>query len=261
MPFGLGSKKNPSAAPGAAPAGERSLADLIDATGDAWPLVEDSVGGAVCPVEVLPGDRAAGESTLRVLQITNRSVLGTIALNAGGLLVDHGWLRILGSGHPKIGGGLREWNASLGGVPLDPPLGQAIIVAYDAVGGFYALNGGKWPGKAGGLYYFAPDTRQWEAMDIVYSWFVSWAMSKRLPDFYDTLRWPGWEAEVEALGPDQALSIYPPLGFEPSPETKMAIAERSRRAVPARELWAFGHEVERRLTGTGDPETARFKVT
>jgi len=256
MPFGLGSKKAIGTAGGAA----RSLADLVDAAEDAWPLVEDCVGEAVCPVEILPGEPAAGESTLLALQITTHSVLGTIALHTGGLLVDHGWLRILGSGHPRIGGGLREWNASLGGVALDPPLGQAMIVAYDAVGGFFALNGGKWPGEAGGLYYFAPDTRKWDAMDIVYSWFVSWAMSERLSDYYETLRWPGWETEVEALGPDQAISVYPPLGFQPSPDTKTSIGERSRRAVPARELWALGHGIGRQIGGLADGQTVEIKV-
>jgi hypothetical protein len=257
----MGSKRNPGVTSGHAPAADRPLADLVDTADDAWPLVEDCVGGAVCPIEILPGERVAGEGTLLALQITTHSVLGTIALHTGGLLVDHGWLRILGSGHSRIGGGLREWNASLGGVALDPPLRQAIIVAYDAVGGFYALNGGEWPGDAGGLYYFAPDTRRWEAMDIVYSWFVSWSMSKRLPDFYETLRWPGWETEVEALGPDEAISVYPPLGFQSSPETKVSIGERSRRAVPARELWGLGHEIGRQIAGAADGQTVKSKLT
>jgi hypothetical protein len=249
MPFGLGSKKSKGAA--------RSLADLTDATNDAWPLVEDCVGAAVCPVEILPGEQAAGESTLLALQITTHSVLGTVALHTGGILVDHGWLRILGSGHPRVGGGLRDWNASLGGVALEPPLGQATIVAYDAVGGFYALNGGKWPGDSGAMYYFAPDTRRWEAMDIVYSWFVSWAMSKRLLDFYESLRWPGWEAEVEALGPDEAISVAPPLGFQPSPGSTLPIGERSRRAVLVRELWSLGNGIGQQIAGPADGETAR----
>jgi hypothetical protein len=156
-----------------------------------------------------------------------------------------------------VGGGLRDWNASLGGVALEPPLGQATIVAYDAVGGFYALNGGKWPGDSGAMYYFAPDTRRWEAMDIVYSWFVSWAMSKRLLDFYESLRWPGWEAEVEALGPDEAISVAPPLGFQPSPGSTLPIGERSRRAVPVRELWSLGNGIGQQIAGPADGETAR----
>jgi hypothetical protein len=85
-------------------------------------------------------------------------------------------------------------------------------------------------------------------------------MSKRLPDFYETLRWQGWETEVEALGPDEAISVYPPLGFQPPPDTKTSIGERSRRAVPARELWVLGHEIGRQLAGVADGQTVRIKV-
>jgi hypothetical protein len=63
---------------------------------------------------------------------------------------------------------------------------------------------------------------------------------RRIGRFYGAYRWTGWEAEVAALGPDEALSIYPPLGFEATP-----ITERSRRPVPARELWMFNHETAR----------------
>ena len=97
-------------------------------------------------------------------------------------------------------------------------------------------------------------------MDIVYSWFVAWAMSERLPDFYEDLRWPGWEAEVEALGPDEAFSVYPPLGFQPSPDTKTSIGERSRRAVPARELWGLGHGIGRQIEGLPDGQAVEIKV-
>jgi hypothetical protein len=86
-------------------------------------------------------------------------------------------------------------------------------------------------------------------------------MSKRLPDFYETLRWPDWEAEVEALGPDQAISVYPPPGFQASPDTKTSIGERSRRAVPARELWGLGHEIGRQIAGMADGQRVKFKVT
>jgi hypothetical protein len=37
-----------------------------------------------------------GRRTLEWLQVSTRSPLGAIALHTGGLLVDHGWLRVLG---------------------------------------------------------------------------------------------------------------------------------------------------------------------
>lgn len=168
--------------------------------------------------------------------------MGAIAFHSGGLLVDHGWLRVLGAGHPRIGGGLIEWNAGLGGRPLEPALEAALPVAYDAVGGFFAINAGRWDGEPGAIHYLAPDTGGWEDLGLGYSGLLAWAFSEQRDRFYSEREWPGWEAEVSALGADEALTFYPPLGFEGPP-----LSERQRRAVPARELWTLAHEIARQL--------------
>lgn len=210
------------------------------------------------PVEFLPGDRATGGDTLLALQVTTRSMLGTIALYAGGLLLDSGWVRVLGSGHPRIGAGLRGWNESLGGDALDPPLEQALIVAYDAIGGFFAVNGGAWPSDPGTIHYLAPDSFAWESLDIGHGDFVAWAFSERLDEFYESHRWPGWEAEVGALGPDQVISIWPPLGLKAADASSSSIEERSRRPVPAREHWSFVNEIGRQMAELPDGAPFQF---
>ena len=232
----------------------RSLDELIDPSDDAWPLIEEWIFEATSKAEVLPCEPAAGQATLLALQVTTRSPLGAIALRCGGLLVDHGWLRILGAGNPSIGGGLINWNPSLGGPPLDPPLDGALVVAYDIIGGFFAINGNRWETKVGDLHYFAPDTHQWEAFDLGYSAFLSWAMSSQLEGFYADFRWPGWAREVASIGPDQALSVAPPLGFDSTP-----VSERSRLAVPARELWALNHYIGNAIAGLPEGAAVRFE--
>jgi hypothetical protein len=166
--------------------------------------------------------------------------MGAIALHCAALRIDQGWLRILGAGSPLFGSGLREWNAGLGGQALGPPRVGALVVAYDALGGFFAINGGQWTEHLGGTYYLSPDAGGWQSLGMGYSGLVEWSMSAALDPFYEPYRWAGWEAEVAGLGQDQALSIYPPLGFDPMP-----ISERRRGAVPARELWTFHHELAR----------------
>jgi len=235
----------------------RTFGDLISDEDDAWPEILSRVADAVRPVEVLTVDPPSrGEATLFALQVTTRSPLGAIALQSGGIVVDGGWLRILGAGHGRIGGGLREWNALDGNPPLDPPLSGALIVAYDALGGFFALNGGAWEGLGGQVHYFSPDTYQREPLDLTYSGMLDLAITGHLDRFYEHLRWPGWEAEVASLGPDEAFSVYPFLGFEPE-----AIEARSRRPVPARELWGLHQSIGEQVRGRLDGEVIQVQVT
>ena len=254
MPFGLGKKSEP-----VAPV-RRSLAELA-VPHDAWGTIQAWMAAAARPVEILPVEQGEGEQTLVALQVPTHTTLGTVAYRTGGILLDHGWIRILGAGHPRIGGGLRYWNESLGGDPLDPPVEKALIVAYDALGGLFALNGGKWPGDPGLAHYFTPDTRKWEPMGLGYSEFVEWAMSERLDMFYEGLRWSGWEDEIGRVGPDQAISVYPPIGFHGEDGAKIPIAERDRRPIPAREVWTFSNELASRLAGTPAGQKVGFNVT
>lgn len=84
----------------------RTLEELIDANEPGWPVAQEWAKNATNPVELLSADRARGEETLPALQVTSRSPMGAISLACGGILVDRGWLRILGSGHERITGDL-----------------------------------------------------------------------------------------------------------------------------------------------------------
>src|SRR5260221_1530380 len=74
------------------------------------------------------------EQVLLQTQVTTRSTMGAIAYETGGILIDGGWLRLPGSGHPNISRTLSGWNE-----------GRSTgfyLVADDAVGGFFAINCG-----------------------------------------------------------------------------------------------------------------------
>src|SRR5712692_4271894 len=89
---------------------ERLLTELINTVDPAWPLVREWINTASNTVEVLKTDRARAEKVLLYLQVTTRSPLGAVAFETGGLLVDHGWLRFLGSGDQRLSGNLLSWN-------------------------------------------------------------------------------------------------------------------------------------------------------
>jgi hypothetical protein len=213
----------------------RLLSDLIDRKESAWPIVQQWIDAASVPVEVLPADPAAGEAALYAAQVTTRSPMGAIAHHGAGILIDNGWLRVVGAGkHPRFERSLPAWNEGRSN--------GFYLVADDAVGGFFAINGGALGDDPGNIYFNAPDSLHWEACGFGYSDFLVWALSPKLHEFYESLRWDGWVAEVKQLSGDQVLNIYPFLFTEGPP-----IKERCRRPVPVAEQYGMQFDIQRQL--------------
>jgi Protein of unknown function DUF2625 len=209
----------------------RSLHELLNTAEPAWPLVQSWLREATNPVEVLPPSEPARGEALVATQVTTRSPMGAVIYETGGLFVDHGWLRVLGSGHPRLPRTLPSWN--LGRSWVDPAASPPfLLVADDAVGGFFALNGGALGDETGKAYYFAQDSLKWETTGLGYSDFLVWCFTGDLAKFYQDYRWPGWEAEVQALPGDKAFGIYPPPITAGPP-----YGERHRGAVSLDELY------------------------
>jgi hypothetical protein len=214
----------------------RSYRELLS-NDPAWPELE-AAARASGRVTILPCERDAARTCLEKLQVTTRSPLGALAHETGGLLVDHGWLRVLGCGHERLPRALGHWNETLG-----VAISGLLLVADDVVGGSFAINGGELGPTAGNVYYFAPDSLAWEDLELTHSAFLRWIFDGDLALFYKNLRWRGWESELEVVGGDQMLGLYPP----PWSEEGKDLSRVSRRAVPAREIWSFQQEIARQL--------------
>jgi hypothetical protein len=232
---------------------QRSLEQLTAVEDPAWPLIQGWLADARQAVEVLPAERPQAEATLLALQVTTRSPVGALALETGGILVDHGWLRLLGSGHARLPDTLLTWNG-LAAPAMGSPLAGGFVVAVDVLGGVFALNGGGL-GSDSGMYYFAPDSLDWEALECPHLAVVEWALTGDLDRFYASVRWPGWEREVAALAPTDGISVYPFLWAAGEP-----VAARSRQAVPLAELWTLEREMAQQVKdpSPGTPIRVRF---
>lgn len=219
----------------------RSLDELTNVPDPAWPELSAGFAEASVPVQVLPVDPAAGGQVLYRLQMTAHSAMGALALHTGGLLVDHGWLRILGGGSP----GMPDLATANGvGDPADGAgMPRALFVAVDVLGGRFAVDGGGLGIAMGKVCYFGPDTLGWQSLGIGHHAFVARMTAGAVSDFYADLRWPGWEQEVQAVNVDQGLSLYPP----PFTTEGKDLARVSRRAVPIRELFGFYDDAARQL--------------
>jgi hypothetical protein len=214
----------------------RTLAELINQQDPGWQLVSGWIREAKNNVRVLPKTPARADSALLATQVTTRSPLGAVVYETGGILVDGGWLRILGSGSPGLNRTLMDWNQ---GKTKD-----LLLVADDVLGGFYAINGGAFgPESLGKVFYFAPESLHWQPLDKTYSEFLVFAFSGNLKDFYHDVRWKGWEQEISPLTGNQGLACYP---FLFTTEGKN-VAKNKRAPVPIAELWSFGQDMQRQL--------------
>jgi hypothetical protein len=164
--------------------------------------------------------------------------MGAIVYETGRLLIDSGWLRVLGSGHARLTRTLPGWN-----------VGRSdgfLLVADDAIGGFFGINGGALGDDVKNLYYFAPDSLNWEPLGIGYSDFLQWSFSDRLDKFYEWIRWPSWKDDVRKLHGDRCYFFYP---FLWSIEGKGGSGQRSE--IPIAEAWGSQMDVRGQLGSGG----------
>lgn len=211
----------------------KSLAELRDVDQPAWPSLEAAARDSAVSVIVLLVDPARAEAALVRLQVTAASTLGGMALNCGGLLVDHGWLRILGGGCVDLPDLASANDLGDQAKVREPP--PSLVVAYDVLGGVFAVDGGGLAVAPGEVCYRGPDSLEWIGLGTGHTGFVHFTLSGGLDDFYASLRWPGWEDEVSALDPSLGLSLYPP----PFTKEGADIASVSRRSVPLAEVVGY----------------------
>ncbi|WP_035607900.1 DUF2625 family protein [Haloferula sp. BvORR071] len=215
----------------------RPLDQLINAEDSALPFVIEAAEAQPGRCVIHPASAEAGDVLYRT-QVTTRSPMGAVAYHSGGISVLGGWVRILGSGSPAIPRSLPDWNE-----------GRSegfYLVADDAFGGFFALDGGALGAGDGKVFYFAPDSLCWEPLDLSYTDFLRWACSD-FRGFYDELAWPGCEEVIAALAPDRCLFIYTPLW-----SAECVLPPDEIRDVPVDEAWGYQMEVARQFGSAGE---------
>ncbi len=214
----------------------RPLQDLLSDE-DAWPDIVAWAEDSPLDVEVIPARREDGERALRSLQVTTRSALGATAYHAAILRVDHGWVRVLGAGSPGVPVSLADPLAS----GERPPIEYALVIAYDAIGGFFAVNGGGLPGEPGHVLYLQPDDLTWLSFERGHEDWLRWLLQADLGEFYGGVRWPGWEVDGATLPDGRTTFFTPPLFLEPED------GERERGTVPVAEAWHLAHDFRGQL--------------
>ncbi|TKC09760.1 DUF2625 domain-containing protein [Pedobacter frigoris] len=213
----------------------RVLDELINNEDSGWPIVQDWIKSAKNKVEVLAVDTSKANKALLHTQVTTRSIMGAIVYHSGGLLIDNGWIRILGSGHEKLPRSLPSWN--------EGKLKNSLLIADDVIGGFFILNGGGLGSDLGKIYYLAPDNLTYEALDRGYSEFLEFCLNGDLEKFYDGLRWKNWRADVSKINGDQVFNFYPFLWTKEGKD----INKSSKKVISVEEQYLFNMDAKKQL--------------
>lgn len=220
----------------------KQLEELINKEDSGWDLVQQWLKEAKNQIDILDKNSSQADSALYRTQVTTRSLLGAVIYETGGILIDNNWIRILGSGSDRLKRNLPEWNKgkSFNEYGQEMPF---VLVADDAIGGFFALNGGELSNKdLGKIFYFSPDTLEWESLELGYSDFIYWTFMGEIDKFYKGLRWKEWKEEVKKMGADRAMNFYPFLWTEYND-----LKELSRKDVPIEEMWRMQMDVRNQL--------------
>ena len=175
--------------------------------------------------QLVAPDKTISEHIIKQLNLPKEEMLSTILNKVGVLYVDNNWIRLYGSGN-------KETNTpSILDKNKDNPYSRLLIVADDIVGGLFAINMGYSETNVGNIFYFAPDTMEWEDLDLDYTNFVYWLLLGDTTTFYLDVRWNNWQQTISTLTINEAISIYPPL-FTDGED----LNNRSKQIVPSVEL-------------------------
>jgi hypothetical protein len=220
----------------------RSVEELINKADPGWTLVQGWIDSAKNKIEVLPADTSKAKEALYKTQVTTRSPMGAIIYMTGGILIDNGWIRILGSGSARLNRSLPDWNKG----KSFSEFGQAssfLLIADDAIGGFFLLNGGGLGKDLGKVYYFSPDNLEYEPLDLSFTEFLLFCFYNDLEKFYEGKRWENWKAEVSNLKGDKVFNFFPYLWSKEGKDINKIL----RKEIPVEEQYSFNLDMRKQL--------------
>lgn len=193
----------------------KPIEELIDKAEPGWDLVKYMIDHAKNKVEILPVDSLKAKEAVYKLQANTHSSMGAVTYMTGGILVDDGWIRILGSGSEKLGRTLPDWNIGKTFKKFGEKPGY-LLIADDAFGGFFMLNGGALGKDVGKVYYFSPFYYDFDPMNVSYTQFLNFCFNGNLDVFYQNKRWKGWREDITKLNNNQVFSFESDLSTEDS---------------------------------------------
>lgn len=189
-------------------------------------------------IQVYEGIEEVSCPELYALGIDSKSALGAIVSHTSGICIDN-WIRIIGQNSPERKGiTLYNEQKMEDRVLMDGML----VVAQDIVGGIFSINQKKYDEGRNKIWYFAPDTLEWECMDVNYYEFLVWLIQGDIDKFYSNMRWDTWEKECQIVDFDRVILIYPFLWSK-----ECDLRNATKKCVPYEELKGINFEYAKKF--------------
>ncbi len=105
------------------------------------------------------------------------------------------------------------------------------------------MNNGRLGKDLGKIYYFSPDTLEFEPLNLSYSEFLNFCFNNNLEEFYKGYRWEYWKEDVSKLNGDFVFNFFPFLWAKESKD----IENTSKKQVPIEEQYNINLDLRKEL--------------
>lgn len=170
------------------------------------------------------------------LGINDDSLMGVIVSHTSGIVIDN-WIRVIGQQH-KERKGIFEYNKQKNSLTEG-----MLLVAYDIVGGIFAVNLNRFKENELSVWYFAPDTLEWECLDLTYPQFITWLINGDTDTFYKNMRWHSWKNDCLNVSFENVIQIYPFLWAK-----ECMIETASKKVISFEEMSQINFEFAQKFT-------------
>ena len=160
-------------------------------------------------------------------------------MRSNGIVIDN-WIRIFGQ-DSSLNNGVSHYNRTN---DYMDELGGMFLVASDVPGGLYAINISRFPENRNMIWYFAPDSLEWECLELSYNEFVAWSLQGDTDGYYSSMRWQSWKEDVKDIAMNDAILIYPFLWAK-----ECDIETADKKIVKADEVIKMNFEYSNILNG------------
>ena len=103
--------------------------------------------------------------------------------------------------------------------------------------GGIVVDGGALRGKAGNVFYYAPDSGEWEDTQLGYSQFLYWVLCGDISKFYELYHWDGWRDDVRKFSLDRVMFTLPPILWQDA-NVKLRLKQMKKDGVDIDEYFA-----------------------